>query len=67
MVNTNLLGVLYVHASDGKSSTSNGVVIPHVNEGDDVFIRTSAYAPTNAGFVDSDGAGRCSFAGWRLC
>jgi hypothetical protein len=65
MVNTDVLGVLFVNA-DGGSSTGTGVVVTHVNAGDDVFIRTSFFGPNNAGGVGSNDAGRSSFAGWKL-
>lgn len=66
MVNTDVFGDLYVHGNGG-SSIGTGLVVTHVNTGDDVFIRTTSYALDNAGAVGSNSAGRSSFTGWRLC
>jgi hypothetical protein len=65
MVNADVLGSLYTNA-DGASSTGTGVVVTYVDAGDDVFIRTNGFAPDNVGVIDTNGAGRSSFAGWKL-
>lgn len=41
-----------------------GVVVTHVNTGDDVYVRT--YVVYNNCQIFSDIAGRSSFAGWKL-
>lgn len=64
VVNTE--SVVIVRLSTGGTGTGEvtGILVVHVYNGDDVFVRT--YGNFNAGFVSSDYAGRSSFAGWKL-
>ncbi|XP_062616862.1 uncharacterized protein LOC134278568 [Saccostrea cucullata] len=61
--NHNVMGVAYLYAPTGDHTVSGTVVI-HVNQGDDVFIRTQSGA--NSGNIESGPGGRTSFSGWKL-
>ncbi|XP_048746775.2 uncharacterized protein LOC125659217 [Ostrea edulis] len=61
--NHNVMGVAYLYAPTGDHTVSNTIVI-HVNQGDDVFIRTQSGA--NSGDVESGTGGRTEFSGWKL-
>uniref|UniRef100_A0A8W8JBI5 C1q domain-containing protein n=1 Tax=Magallana gigas TaxID=29159 RepID=A0A8W8JBI5_MAGGI len=64
MVNTSEIGIIYVHVGSGGDLAGTGVVVTHVNAGDDVYVRT--YANWNDCYIYSNKAGRSSFAGWKL-
>ncbi|XP_062616846.1 uncharacterized protein LOC134278556 [Saccostrea cucullata] len=61
--NHKVMGVAYLYAPTGDHTVSHTVVI-HVNQGDDVFIRTQSGA--NSGNIESGPGGRTSFSGWKL-
>jgi hypothetical protein len=63
VANSDSVGVVHLNAA-GRTGEVTGIVVVHVDNGDDVFVRT--YRDYNSGFVTSDGAGRSSFAGWKL-
>lgn len=64
MVNTSEIGIIHVHVGSGGDLEGTGVVVTHVNAGDDVYVRT--HASWNDCYILSDIAGRSSFAGWKL-
>lgn len=64
MVNTSEIGIIHVISGAGSDMSGTGVVVTHVNAGDDVYVRT--HAKWNNCYVSSNGAGRSSFAGWKL-
>lgn len=64
MVNTSEIGIIHVISGSGSDMSGTGVVVTHVNAGDDVYVRT--HANWNNCNVSSNGAGRSSFAGWKL-
>ncbi|XP_062571701.1 caprin-2-like [Saccostrea cucullata] len=64
MVNTDELGIIYSYVGSGPDLGGTGIVVAHVDKGDDVYVRT--HALWNSGVIYSDASGRSSFAGWRL-
>lgn len=56
-------GSVYYDATEKVGGNTGGTVVVHVNQGDEVFIRTTN---TNYNLVDilSDNAGRTYFGGW---
>lgn len=64
MLNNAEIGIIHVHAGSGGGMSGTGVVVTHVNAGDDVYVRT--HASWNDCDIFSDMAGRSSFAGWKL-
>ncbi|XP_062589103.1 complement C1q-like protein 3 [Saccostrea cucullata] len=64
MVNTDELGIIYSHVGSGSDIGGTGIVVAHVDKGDDVYVRT--HASWNSGVIYSNEAGRSSFAGWKL-
>lgn len=63
MVNNAEIGIIYVHV-DSNDMAGTGVVVTHVNAGDDVYVRT--HANWNNCYIVSNASGRSSFAGWKL-
>ena len=61
--NHKVMGVAYLYAPTGDHMVSD-VVVFHVNQGDDVFVRTQTGA--NNGDIESGFGGRSSFTGWKL-
>lgn len=64
VVNNVVKGSVYFDAHPGVGGNSGGTVVVHVNQGDDVFVRTTQFA--NLGDILSDHIGRTYFAGWLL-
>jgi hypothetical protein len=64
VVNTESVGIVHLNAGGTGIGEVTGIVVVHVNTGDDVFVRT--HENYNSGFISSDVAGRSSFAGWKL-
>lgn len=64
MVNNAAIGVIHVDTGSSGDMSGTGVVVTHVNTGDDVYVRT--YVVYNNCQISSDIAGRSSFAGWKL-
>lgn len=58
------VGIIHVHTGDGADMPGTGVVVTHVNARDDVYVRT--HAAWNHCYIESNGGGRSSFAGWKL-
>jgi hypothetical protein len=64
LVNNSIKGALYLYpGSHAVGGVSNTVVV-HVNQGDDVFIRTGGRY--NTGDIESYPFERSSFTGWML-
>jgi hypothetical protein len=64
IVNTESVGIVHLSTGETTIGEVTGIVVVHVNAGDDVFVRT--FGNYNSGFITSDVAGRSSFAGWKL-
>lgn len=64
MVNNAEIGIIHLHSVSGGDFVGTGVVVTHVNAGDDVYVRT--HASWNDCYILSDIGGRSSFAGWKL-
>lgn len=64
MVNTTEIGINRLQSVTGGDFCGTGVVVTHVNAGDDVYVRT--HASWNNCHIASDRAARSSFAGWKL-
>lgn len=64
MVNNDEIGIIHMHSVSAGDFLGTGVVVMHVNAGDDVYVRTHAKW-NNFCFVSNEG-GRSSFAGWKL-
>nr|XP_011420344.2 uncharacterized protein LOC105323082 [Crassostrea gigas] len=64
MVNNAEIGIIHLHSVSGGDFVGTGVVVTHVNTGDDVYVRT--HASWNNCHIASDISGRSSFAGWKL-
>ncbi|XP_062581473.1 uncharacterized protein LOC134243252 [Saccostrea cucullata] len=64
MVNNNAVGSTYLIPANIIDGSVTGTVVVHVDQGDDVLVRTrDSY---NVGNIMSDLVGRSSFAGWSL-
>ncbi|XP_062581448.1 uncharacterized protein LOC134243233 [Saccostrea cucullata] len=64
VVNSNVVGAVYLNPSSNIDGSVSNVVVVHVNKGDDVYIRTGD--DRNSGDIMSHSWGRSSFAGWML-
>ncbi|XP_062585323.1 uncharacterized protein LOC134246988 [Saccostrea cucullata] len=67
VINNNVYGSAYAVAipTSSRDDIGTGTAVAHVNQGDDVYIRThSSYQGT--GGILSDEFGRSSFAGWKI-
>jgi regulator of RNase E activity RraA len=64
LANNNVVGITYFNPGDTIDGSVTGTVVVHVNQGDDVFLRTGDIY--NAEHIRSDSNGRSSFAGWAL-
>lgn len=64
VVDNNVVDVIYMDPGNVMVGSVTGTVVVHVNQGDDVLVRTgSGY---NNGEIHSDNNGRSTFAGWNL-
>ncbi|XP_062591679.1 uncharacterized protein LOC134253182 [Saccostrea cucullata] len=64
MVNDNAVGSTYLNPVNTIDGSVTGTVVVHVDQGDDVLVRTrDSY---NNGHINSDIVGKSSFAGWAL-
>ena len=63
-VNNNIVNAIHLNPGNTIDGTVTGTVVVHVNQGDDVLVRTSSNY--NNGYIYSDKFGRSSFAGWIL-
>lgn len=64
LVNFNVVGITHFHSGSAEDGNVSGTIVVHVNQGDDVLLRT-AESP-NVGRIISDSNGRSWFAGWAL-
>ena len=64
IVNGQPVGVLVSQTAAIDNETGSTTVVVHVNEGEDVFLRTTMHY--NSGGIFSDPYGYSSFAGWKL-
>ena len=64
IVNGQPVGALVSHTAASDNETGSTTVVVHVNEGEDVFLRTTMLH--NSGGIVSDPYGYSSFAGWKL-
>ncbi|XP_062608817.1 multimerin-1-like [Saccostrea cucullata] len=66
MINTEGFGSIYLQTL-GFETEVTGIVVAHVNAGDDVYLRTRISHQTGTShYIQSDAEGRSSFAGWKL-
>lgn len=65
VVNDTPKGSVYYDATEKVGGNTGGTVVVHVNQGDEVFIRTTN-TNYNLGDILSDNAGRTYFGGWLL-
>lgn len=65
MVNDTPKGSVYYDATEKVGGNTGGTVVVHVNQGDEVFIRTTN-TNYNLGDILNDNAGRTYFGGWLL-
>lgn len=65
VVNDTPKSSIYYDATDKVGGNAGGTVVVHVNQGDEVFIRTTN-TNYNLGDILSDNAGRTYFGGWLL-
>ncbi|XP_062591680.1 uncharacterized protein LOC134253183 [Saccostrea cucullata] len=64
LVNNYSVGAIYLNSGNAIDGCVTGTVVVHVNQGDDVLLRT--YDSWNGGDIVSRPEGRSSFAGWAL-
>nr|XP_011427276.2 heavy metal-binding protein HIP [Crassostrea gigas] len=64
LVDNNIVNVIYMDPGNVMSGSVTGTVVVHVNQGDDVLVRTGSNS--NNGQIISDNSGRSAFAGWNL-
>ena len=63
LVDNNVVNVVYFNPLDHIDGSVTGTAVVHVNQGDDVMVRTGS---THVGDIKSYPDGRSSFAGWSL-
>lgn len=63
LVNNNVVNSIYLNPADTIDGGVTGTVVVHVNQGDDVLVRTGI---KSNGDIISDTWGRSSFARWLL-
>ncbi|XP_048762130.1 complement C1q-like protein 2 isoform X2 [Ostrea edulis] len=64
MVNRAVMGSVFLVSHTTSDHSVTGVVVVHVSQGDDVFVRTQG--DNNGGNIGSDYHGKSSFAGWKI-
>ena len=64
VVNSNVVNSIHLNPQSNIDGTCTRTAVVHVNQGDDVLVRTGSNY--NSGFITSDAFGRSSFAGWML-
>ena len=64
LVNNKIVNAIHLNPGNAIDGTGTGTVVVHVNQGDDVLVRTGSNH--NNGYIYSDEFGRSSFAGWIL-
>lgn len=67
VINNNVYGSSYALAisDSSRDDSGTGTVVAHVNQGDDVYIKTHSSHHGGGGIL-SEGFGRSSFSGWKL-
>lgn len=67
VINNNVYGSSYALAisDSSRDDSGTGTVVAHVNQGDDVYIKTHSSHHGGGGIL-SEGVGRSSFSGWKL-
>ena len=63
MHENNVINSIYLNPLNAIDGTVTGTAVIHVNQGDDVLIRTGTVSNSD---ILSDSSGRSSFAGWIL-
>nr|XP_022295383.1 uncharacterized protein LOC111105398 [Crassostrea virginica] len=63
LVDNNVINTIYINPNSVIDGSVTGTAVVHVDQGDDVFIRTF---PPNSGEIISGNNGRSSFCGWSL-
>ncbi|XP_061193432.1 uncharacterized protein LOC133201660 [Saccostrea echinata] len=67
LINKDVFGTLYLQTVNGLEAQETGIVVAHVNAGDDVYVRTHATLTLGTSdYIQSNSYGRTSFAGWKL-
>ena len=64
MVNKTVESVIHLHTGAGSWLSGTGVVVLHVNKGDDVYVRIASSIHTGA--IISNMHAKSSFTGWKL-
>lgn len=64
LVDNNVVHVTYFNPANVVDGSVTGIVVVHVDQGDDVLVRTGSQL--NVGDIGNDFNGRSSFAGWIL-
>lgn len=64
LVANNIVNVIYLYPADTIDDSVTGTVVVHVNQGDDVLVRTGSHY--NIHDINSDRDSRSTFAGWNL-
>ncbi|XP_048748810.2 uncharacterized protein LOC125661013 [Ostrea edulis] len=64
IINDLAVGAIYFDAEGGVGGNEGGTVVVHVDQSDDVFVRTTNV--DNLGDIISDHIGRSYFAGWMI-
>lgn len=65
VVNGHEVGALYQDAGSSEYDMGSTTVVTHVNQGEDVFLRTRIL-DNNQGILHNNANGYSSFSGWRL-
>lgn len=63
LADNNIVNVIYINPGNTIDGTVTGTAVVHVDQGDDVFIRTGLLSN---GHILSNEYGRSYFAGWIL-
>lgn len=64
LVDNNVVHVTFFNPANVVDGSVTGIVVVHVDQGDDVLVRTGSLL--NVGDIGNDLNGRSSFAGWIL-
>uniref|UniRef100_K1Q7S2 Caprin-2 n=1 Tax=Magallana gigas TaxID=29159 RepID=K1Q7S2_MAGGI len=64
VVNGQEVGAVFDNTGSGEYDMSSTTVVTHVNQGEDVFLRTRV--DSNQGLIFSSAYGYSSFSGWKL-
>lgn len=64
LVNNNVVNGIYFNPNNYVQGSVSGTSVVHVDQGDDILVRTGS--TLNSGDIVSDSIGKSSFAGWIL-